>query len=551
MNRVLRITLYLLLLFLFPFSRAFSQPSRLLKQPATASYGDQLVYGIPAEHPFRMNPFEINSTDQHEILALIFGYGLIKSEGKVAAPPPLIARQFAEDNSKTWHIVLKRNIIFHNDVNLRNTDVKFTFELVKKYGGYILNRHFDLANVRSIEINGDLETVFHLFRPDKNFISKLADIPIIPQSYYREAMFRGYRIFSNLPPMGMGPFSFEFQTQNILSLKYHLNYYSGRPFLNRVKVLFFDDQQKLVSALVNGRVDYIELPDRVTTDRLFELMSNKMIMFGIPRRETRVYTLLFNVTKFPLSESEVRKAIYLAINRKNIVTKFAKNVGSVATSLFEPGNPAYEKTLFQDTYNPRQALRLLKKAGWVLNPQTLMLEKNGRPLSFKLNFSKNSELEQNIARAIKLNLAEININVQPVPVPQLNKDNLLQKTAYESMVYCYAYDPKYLLPAVKDFFFDVLGAGQNVPNYRNRYMKRLFGLVKNRPGKYKDVYIRFQTFLAREVPTVLLFFDERILIGLDKRFRDFRKIIRKDKTMYFQLNPIENWFVPKAEQKYP
>ena len=119
------------------------------------------------------------------------------------------------------------------------------------------------------------------------------------------------------------------------------------------------------------------------------------------------------------------------------------------------------------------------------------------------------------------------------------------------MVYCYAYDPDYLLPAVKNFFSNVLGAEQNVPNYRNRYLMRLFNLVKNKPEKYKDVYIRFQTFLVREAPTVFLFFDERILIGLDKRFQDFRKIIRKEKTMYFQLNPIENWFVPKAQQKYP
>lgn len=549
MNKVLGTATWVFLCLLL--THAYSQLPAQVKSPVKATYGDLLIYGVLTEPHFNLNPFEINSPTHQEILNLIYGYGLIKSEGKVAAPPSLINQQMVSQDFRTWRIVIERNVVFHNEVNLRSTDVKFTFDLIRKFGGYILNRRFDFDNVISITVNGDLEVVFKLQNPDENFLEKLIDIPIVPATYYQSAMSRGYEVFSETPPVGMGPFIFEYRTQNLLSLRYHLNYYTGRPFLDGVKIQFFDDPQALVHAMVNGDVDYIELPDRNTTDRLLELMRNRMNVITVPRKEVKVYTLLFNLNRFPLSEQEVRQAIHSSINREHVVQRLARNVGSVAHTLFKPTSPFYEKTLYQDSFDPRRGLQLLRDFGWKFNRQSLMMEKTGRALSFKLYFSENSELEQNIARVIKLNLAEININVQPVPIPFFTKKKLLAQSAYEAMLYSYTYDPGQMLSAVEDFYNRVLGAAQPVPNYQNRYMTQMFNVwIKNNPDRISNVYIRLQTFLVNQVPAVFLFFDERILIGYDKRFEEARRIVRKGREMYFQLNPIENWFVPKEKQKY-
>ena len=155
-----------------------------------------------------------------------------------------------------------------------------------------------------------------------------------------------------------------------------------------------------------------------------------------------------------------------------------------------------------------------------------------------------------MARAIKIDLAEININVQPVPVNISAKDSLLEFSRYESMLYAYSYDSRYLFNAFEEFFYKILGAGQKRPNYRNRYLNRLFGLVRGNKEKHKNIYQRFQTFVVRERPAIFLFFDEKVLIGVDSRFQKYRTVVQENRKTYFRLNPIENWFVPKELQKY-
>lgn len=53
------------------------------------------------------------------------------------------------------------------------------------------------------------------------------------------------------------------------------------------------------------------------------------------------------------------------------------------------------------------------------------------------------------------------------------------------------------------------------------------------------------------MPAVFLYFDDRIIVGLDKRFQDSRATFKDQDYFYYRMNPIENWFVPREKQKYP
>jgi hypothetical protein len=164
----------------------------------------------------------------------------------------------------------------------------------------------------------------------------------------------------------------------------------------------------------------------------------------------------------------------------------------------------------------------------------------------------NFAIEQNIARTIKLNLAEINVDIKPVPIPGLAKQDYLNSNRFEAMLYVFEYDPRYPFVATELFFDKVLGASLDVPNYRNNYLRQLIDMVRETPEKHVNLFERIQYYLSREVPATFLFFDTEIIIGLDKRFAAFRDIVRtRDKRMFFRLNPIENWYVPKNLQKYP
>jgi peptide/nickel transport system substrate-binding protein len=519
---------------------------------ATATYGDRLIYGALRPNHFSINPFRIESDLQRTIVQLIFGYGLLKTPGKIASPPTLIEQYSHSDDYRVWRILIKRNVVFQNAQIMRNTDVQFTFQLLKQHNGYILNRPLEFKNIRKIETNGDLEIVFTLFQPDRNFLDHLADVPIVPKDYYADAMQLGLSVFTSLPPMGMGPFQLAFLNSETIVLRYHLQYIYGRPFLDEVHFRLFDDEQLLIDALVNGAIDYSELPDRNTTDRLLDLMRSKINVFLTPRPEHKLFLIVYNVRHPVLQDANVRKAINMAINKEFIVERFAKSIAVPAHSLFPEDSPYFRSEFSSGRFRPRESLQLLKATGWRYNRQTRMLEKNNQPLSITLYFAENSTIEQNIARTIKLNLAEINVDIKPVPIPGLSKQDYLNSNRFEAMIYVFEYDPRYPFVATELFFDKVLGASLDVPNYQNNYLRQLIDMVRDTPEKHINLFERIQYYLNREVPATFLFFDTEIIIGLDKRFAAFRDIVRtRDKRMFFRLNPIENWYVPKNLQKYP
>lgn len=350
--------------------------------------------------------------------------------------------------------------------------------------------------------------------------------------------------------MGLGPFIYQFRTEKSIQLRYHPHYYSGRPFLDRVQIRFFDDQQQLVDALTNGQIDYAELEDAITAQRIHELMGRKILVFTVPRPEKKLYFLLFNLRQFPFSEPEVRQAIMLGINRKQIIKRFTNQNGHLAHTIFDEESPNYLGGSFSDSYNPTQALKLLLTHGWRVNPVSGIRQKDGRPLSFRLYFARNSSLEENIARTIKIYLSELNINVQPVPVPPLQKMKLIQKNQFEAIIGDFEYDPNYPFQAVEDFYLNILRGDIQKPNYQNRHIDRVLNLAYRNPQLRKQLLQRFQLYVRRDLPVIFLFFDHQIIVAVSSRFHNVRNIYRTEYNYYYRLNPFSNWFVPKSLQKY-
>lgn len=504
------------------------------------------------EPSYQLNPYQINSSYQLELVNMIFGYGLLQKPGKYSISSSLLDRIIYDterSNNKIWRIVLNRNIVFHDGSLLLNSDVKFTYDLLKKYGGQILNRRIDVQNIKNISINGDLEVVFELYQSDPTFYEKFSDIPIISRKYYENAIEIGYNIFSEKPPMGVGPFSFKSRSNNELNLKYHQLYFSGRPFLETINIKFFENEEQLIDALANRNVDYIEIEDRITAQRLHDLMGSNIIVFSVPRPNNKVYFILTNLRNFPLSDVNVRKAIELSINRMEISNKF--DIKEIARTLFDSKNPHYFKNAFrEDEFNPALASQILRNSGWKPDQKTGILQKNNKSLDLKLSFAKNSFLEENIARTLKISLGDLNINLQPIPVLQAQKEEILKKGEFDLMVMSYTYNPQYLFDAVEQFYFDILKGNLSDPSYQNIYLDQLINLSYRDKSIQEKLYQRFQYYLKREVPAFFLFFDQRIIVAINSRFHNFRTTFRENDRFYMRMAPLENWFVPKVLQKY-
>jgi peptide/nickel transport system substrate-binding protein len=331
----------------------------------------------------------------------------------------------------------------------------------------------------------------------------------------------------------------------------NLNYIFGRSFLDKIFYKFFDDEQELINSFLEGKVDLIEVQDYLTAEKLYQVLKNEIRIFTSPRPEKKVYFILFNVNSFPFNDSRIRSAIRRGINRKEIISRIVSYNGHEAYSIIDYSNNAFYKELSKDVYQPMLSMQTLNKRGWEINKTKGTLERNGNVLSFDLLYEKNSFLEESIARSVKINMAELGINVQPKPINIFEKEKVIDQNKFTAVLMNYSYFENSLFDAVLDFYFDILNNADGEPNYKNQNMEQLFTRAGSQLDLQKNLLQQIQIILHRESPAVFLFFDDKIIYAVNNRFQNIRVSFRSSNEYFYRLVPFENWFVPKALQKYP
>jgi len=167
-----------------------------------------------------------------------------------------------------------------------------------------------------------------------------------------------------------------------------------------------------------------------------------------------------------------------------------------------------------------------------------------------LIFEENSHLEESIARTIKIHLGELGINVVPKPVSLNNKEALFHENQFDAILLSYSYYDQDLYEVVKKFYYSILKNENNQVNYYNPTLENIFKRVNANRDLQNQIIQRFQIFLHQDSPAVFLYFDDKILYAVKNRFQNFRSPFSSGKIYYYRLAPFENWFVPKALQKY-
>ena len=84
---------------------------------------------------------------------------------------------------------------------------------------------------------------------------------------------------------------FKNSTSEII-LSSHPHFVFDSPFLNRIVFKFFDNEQQLIDNFIQGNVDFIEVKDLVTAQRLHQILRERIKIFSTPRPEKKVYFLV-------------------------------------------------------------------------------------------------------------------------------------------------------------------------------------------------------------------------------------------------------------------
>lgn len=295
------------------------------------------------------------------------------SDDGLSLEPELLAKlPDVSSDRKTFTFELRKGIKAHDGSELTASDVKFTFERILTPATKSPNTNWvDVIAGAAAMLDGKATTLsgfklvdnyrfqITLEKPYGPFLSHLA-VPAV--SIYPEAAFKAAGAKWAERPVGTGPFKVKsWQRGSKLVLEKHKDYFEkGLPYLDGIEFRIIPDSNTALLEFEAGNLDYGGIPDadfdRITKDKKW----SKLVL---SENALNTYFYIFNFDQGVFKNVRVRKAFAMAFDRQTLANVVLQGQASVAKAFVGPGIPGYQPLPGYE-YNPKEARRLLKEAGY-------------------------------------------------------------------------------------------------------------------------------------------------------------------------------------------
>lgn len=269
---------------------------------------------------------------------------------------PLLAQSWTvTPDAKTWAFKLRPGVRFHNGEPFDGRTVKFAFERAAAADSTNKDKP-TFTNIVNIALTDDMTVVLTLKNPNPDFLFQLgaATASIVePKSAATNAT----------QPVGTGPYRLESWAKgsSVVLARWDAHRDAKAVKMRRVTMRFINDTAAQVAAMLAGDVDCFP---RISAARTLEQFKRDPKRFQVVISGSRAKTIMaINNKKKPLDDVRVRRAIAMAIDRKQVVDGVAEGFGTPIGSFYVPGAPGYVDLTAINAYNPDKARALLKEAG--------------------------------------------------------------------------------------------------------------------------------------------------------------------------------------------
>ncbi len=282
--------------------------------------------------------------------------------------PELAESWEVSDDALTFTFHLKEGVTWHDGQPFSSADVVYTFEEV-------LPLSFSFGNLEGlidhVEAPDESTVVVQLTQPFAPLLTNLIPslLVILPKHLYEgtDLLTNEY----NLKPIGTGAFKFESWEGDTIELVRNEDFWGDRPAYERIVFQVIPDSTTRANALKGGEIDFLSSND---VDQAVEdaLRGEDSVRLERNRATYSMGYLSFNTRNPPLDDPEVRKALYMALDREQIAQATDAEGGAAATSSIASNSwaSAPEEVNYSDIFpfDPDQAEQILDAAGYPRGP---------------------------------------------------------------------------------------------------------------------------------------------------------------------------------------
>lgn len=273
-------------------------------------------------------------------------------------PRPYLAREWRwSPDRKALTFLLRTDVAWHDGTPTTARDVVWTLRTALDTAtGY--PRLTELANVQSLKADGDSSITMRFREPVTTFPDVLTDLAIlpahlldsVPPARLRQAAF-------NEHPVGNGPFRFVAHEPNrrwVFERNERFPEPLGVPDVGRFIVVVVDEPTTKLAALTSGELDFAGIQPAHAS---FVAKDERLAVLSYPLLFT--YGIVLNMRAPPFDALDVRRAVSLALDRREIVDGYLYGFGTPSAGGVPPDAPGALTTAAAPPRQADAAARLL------------------------------------------------------------------------------------------------------------------------------------------------------------------------------------------------
>ena len=345
--------------------------------------------------PSRINPILATDSSSSAIADWVFS-SLLKydTDGNIVAD---LAKKFYFENEKTLIIEIKKGITWHDGASFSAKDVKFTYDLINSKA-VVTPYKDEFRAVESVEVINSLALKIRYKHPYYKALHVWM-MGILPYHLLKDEKDLMTSEF-NRHPVGTGAYTLKsFEVGSDIVLNSFKNYHLGEAKIKKVLYHIVPDSNAQFLMLRSNQLDIGGLSALQLERQLDDEFNNN---YKTEELVSHAYTYVgFNLKRKKFSDVRIRRALSLAVDRKELSEILFFGHAGVCEGPFLPKTFAYNENI-TTPYDPTLAKKLLADAGFDEN----------NPFTFELVTSSNNAVRGYAAQIIQHQLAKINVKME-------------------------------------------------------------------------------------------------------------------------------------------
>ncbi|WDN87380.1 microcin C transport system substrate-binding protein [Desulfosarcina sp. BuS5] len=372
--------------------------------PDAVTGGEISVFA--GQYPKSLNYYLDNNVLSAEIFGAMFETLLSMNPVTMEYEPGLASTWSISDDKKEFTFTINKKARWSDGSPVTASDVKFTYDIIMDPKNLTGPHKVDMERFHPPDVIDDYTIRFVAENVHWKNLGVVGGFHILCRNALKKKDFNKINFAF---PVVSGPYMLGKIDEGVsITMERRKDWWNrssksslGTGNFQQIKFKFFAERENAFEAFKKGNIDLFP----IYTSRIWinetggeKFLKNRIVKQKIFNHKPIGFQgFAMNLRKPPFDDIRVRKAMALLLDRKKMNSVLMYNQYFLHRSYFED---LYSKDI--PCPNPlikmdkEKARELLKKAGWIVNPETGFLEKNKKKFSFKF-LTRSSSAEKFLA----------------------------------------------------------------------------------------------------------------------------------------------------------